>query len=140
MNIPTPKYFFILPAAAVLVCASAAGANDMSGMPTLQREGNITFVTGGIGDEERDALKAVEHEYNLHVMSAGVSGAFVGDTNLTIRTRQGEELLTTDAGPIFYALLPPGRYVVEAEHGGQIRKQAISIGRGTAEHVHFSWK
>jgi len=130
----------LVAAVAVLLCIPPVLADDMSGLPTLQQESGITFITGGIGDEERDALKAVEHDYNLHVMSAGTSGAFTGDTIIAIRTRRGEELLSTDAGPIFYASLPPGHYVVEATSDGQTRKQDITIARGTTSHVHFSWK
>lgn len=124
----------------VLLGAYAALADDMSGLPQAHQAGDITYITGGIGDEERDALKAVEHDYNLHVMSAGVSGAFSGNTHINITSRKGDELVSADAGPIFYANLPPGRYVVDATSEGQERKQAVTISSGHAEHVHFSWK
>lgn len=109
-------------------------------MPQPQQEGSITYITGGIGDEERDALNAVKNNYNLSIMSASVSGSFTGDTHIAIRDRQGMELLNTDAGPLFYAKLPAGRYTVEGSSEGQNRSQAITIASGQPAHIHFSWK
>lgn len=105
-----------------------------------QQSGDITFVTGGIGDEERSALQAAKNDYNLSIISAASSGAYVGDTRLVISDLSGRELLDTDAGPLFYAQLPPGRYVVEGESQGQIRRQNITIAENRNAHIHFSWK
>jgi len=105
-----------------------------------QKEGSITYITGGIGDEEREVLKSVKNDYNLSIMSAGTSGAFVGDTHIVIHDRTGQEVLNTDAGPLFYAKLPAGRYIVEGTSEGQTRKQAINVASHQPAHVHFSWK
>lgn len=141
MTFPAPKNFLILSAAAALLYAFAASAADL---PQAEQAGDITYITGGIGDEERDALKSVESNYNLHVISTGIAaagpGAFVGDTHITIHNRQGDELLSTDAGPIFYASLPPGHYVVEGEHRGETSKRNITIVSGKLQRVQFSWK
>jgi hypothetical protein len=109
-------------------------------LPQPQQEGAITYVTGGIGDEERDALKAQKKDYNLSIVSADKSGAYVGDTRVVISNRQGEKLLDTQAGPLFYANLPPGNYVVEGDSEGQIRKQNITVAEGKPASVHFTWK
>jgi hypothetical protein len=102
--------------------------------------GNITYITGGIGDEERAALQSVKNHYNLSVMSAGASGAFAGDTHITIRDSQGTPLVDTDAGPLFYANLPPGRYTVEATSEGQMRDKTVNIASGHPAHLHLTWR
>lgn len=105
-----------------------------------QQYGDATYITGGIGDEERDLLEQVKGDYNLRIMSALNDGAFTGDTRITIRTLKGEEVLSADAGPIFLAKLLPGRYKVEAASENQTRSQNITIGNKGYAHIHFSWK
>jgi hypothetical protein len=109
-------------------------------MPQAMQAGNVTYITGGIGDEERNALQAVKNHYNLSVMSAGASGAFAGDTHIVIRDRAGNELVDTDAGPLFYANLPPGSYTVEATSEGQVRNNKVTIGSGKPAHLHLTWR
>jgi hypothetical protein len=109
-------------------------------LPPPQQIGSITFITGGIGDEERDAMETVRKDYNLSVMSAATSGAFTGDTRIVIRDQSGEELLQADAGPLFYADLPAGRYVVEGYSDGQIKQQPVTITPDKRQHIRFNWK
>lgn len=125
-------------AAMVLASAiTASAAHAYSLQP--QQTGNVTYLTGGIGDEERDAMKSVKNSYNFSLMSASKAGEFVGDTQVVISDRQGNRLINTQAGPLFYAQLPPGHYTVEAMSEGQVRKQNITIAQGRPSNVHFSW-
>ncbi|MFY9287421.1 MAG: hypothetical protein WAO98_02840 [Alphaproteobacteria bacterium] len=101
--------------------------------------GGIWYVTGGIGDEERDELKAVKGDYNFHVMSASKNGAFEGDTHIAISDRQGNQLLNTAIGPLFYAKLPAGSYAVEASNNGQVKRQNISVNDRKSANMHLSW-
>lgn len=109
-------------------------------MPQPTQNGNITYITGGIGDEERNALQAVKNHYNLSIMSAGVSGAFAGDTHIIIRDRAGNEVINTDAGPLFYANLPAGQYVVESSSEGQTHSNKVTVGSGKTANLHLTWR
>jgi len=109
---------------AMALQSSSALAEEL---PEIRQEGNITYITGGIGDEEFNAMKAVQHNYNLRVLSAGTNGAYSGDTHIIISDSHGNELLSTDADPLFYAKLQPGHYVVQESSEGQSRKQPIVI-------------
>lgn len=117
--------------------ASAYGDN----LPEVQQVGDISYVTGGIGDEEREALLAAQHNYNLRILSAaGKSGAYPGDTHICIFDKSGNELLNTDADPIFYAFLPIGHYRVEETSEGQTKKQSFVIGANKPVLITFRWK
>src|SRR5437016_948255 len=109
---------------AIAIHPSLLLADDL---PEIQKQGNITYVTGGIGDEEREALHSMRHNYNLSVLSADKYGAYPGDTHIVISDKQGTELVNTDAGPLFYARMPAGRYIVEESSGGQSKKRAVTI-------------
>lgn len=105
---------------------------------TPQKEGNITYITGGIGRAETDALKAVQADYNLLLTSSNTEGYFVGDTALKILDSQGKTLVTALAGPLFYAKLPAGTYTLEATRAGEVKKQRVTIGKA-ATRAYFTW-
>ena len=54
---------------------------------------------------------------------------------------QRGDFLEAVAGPIFYAQLPAGSYVVEAASSeGQIKKQTVTVGKGSKPAaLHFTW-
>ena len=104
-----------------------------------QQQNNISFMTGGIGDEERDALNEAKGRYNLHVMSSSRDGAFTGDTKLSIQDRKGNTLVTADAGPLFYAQLPAGKYTLTAENNGNQQTKPLTIGKNGSSNVHLLW-
>jgi hypothetical protein len=108
---------------------------------THHEEEDVKFVTGGIGEDERTEIEAARGEYNVHVTSARLDGAFVEDTRVIIRNKAGEEVLDVDAGPLLYVQLAPGSYTVEATHNDIIKKRNLTIGKKTKDaRVHFGWK
>jgi hypothetical protein len=123
------------------VMATMAGSS-MAQAYTLQPQqmGNITYVTGGVGDEERAALDAVKNNYNLAIESAGKSGAFVGYTHVMISDTNGQQVLDANAGPLFYAQLPPGKYVVEGDSEGQTATKSITVAENKPAKILFTWK
>lgn len=130
----TTRTLILTSSLAALLCSTATFAQLAP-----QQSGNITYITGGIGKDETAALKAAQRDYNLQVLSSSISGHFVGDAPLTIADQKGTPLLTTDAGPIFYAKLPAGTYTITANRNGEIKKQRVTIGKTTAR-VNFAWK
>ncbi len=124
-----------------LFAGTAVYADDHLQAVGLQpvQVGDVTYVTGGIGDDERSAIESEKNNYNLHIMSAMKTGEFVSDTTIVIRNKQGEELLNTTSGPLFYANIPAGNYTVESTNDGQTKSQKIAIRKGGSAHVHFGW-
>lgn len=132
-----PNSLIYMGLATLLLCTSAF-ADTVPVTP--KQSGNIEFITGGIGDEERTSMEAVRNDYSLHVMSAGVDGAFVGNMRLTVLDSANTPILQTDIGPLFYAKLPDGAYTVEGTHNNQTKSEKITIAKSKPAHVHFSWK
>jgi hypothetical protein len=84
-------------------------------LPTIQQQGPVSYITGGVGLEEREAILAGAGDYNLKVVNAIPGGAYVSDTTVTVVNAAGTEVLrTTLDGPWLLAKLPPGRYTVSA--------------------------
>jgi hypothetical protein len=108
--------------------------------PPILQQGAITYTTGGISLEERDAFKATAYKYNLLVSNADKVGKLTAETTIVITGKGNQELLTVnDAGPLFYAKLPAGTYVVKAVNGDQKAVRTVSITGKKQGRIYFIW-
>ena len=126
---------------AIIAIATLSSASAWAEDNTLEvrHQGVISYVSGGIGDEETAALKSTKHNYNLSIMNADKSGHYSGDSRIVISDLKHNVLLDATSGPIFYANLPKGRYIVEGFVGAQSKKQAVTIVNGKPAHIRFVW-
>jgi hypothetical protein len=104
---------------------NSVGGGAIPALPLeVESSNGITYITGGIGDEEMAELKAKKPEFNVHILFVAAKGEYISDIGLRIQS-QGENggnklLLTADGvGPYFYATLQPGTYIVEASPQNQ---------------------
>lgn len=105
-----------------------------------QQYGEVSYVSGGVGAEEREELEAQGPQYNLKLVLARGDGAFVADVGIHISDRRGGTVLeAVSAGPWFYARLPAGSYRVQADLEGTSRSASVTVpARGQARLVfHF---
>lgn len=107
--------------------------------PQIHQLGNISYVTGGIGEVETDALRATKENYNLRITNADKVGHFSGDTRVVISDLTHNILLDVTSGPLFYANLPNGKYVITGFSGEESKKEKITIVSGKATRVRFMW-
>lgn len=105
-----------------------------------QTFGDITFVTGGIGKEERAAFESVKKEYNLRVTNAAVSGAYLADISLKITDSEGLPVFQGVADTLFYAQMPQGKYTVEARLGEQEQHRVVTVSDSKPAAITFRWK
>jgi hypothetical protein len=131
-------------AAALLFAAGVQFAFAMpESLPPVQQQGDVTFLSGGIGLDESTAIKGVMHQYPLVLeFATSRSGAneYVADVAVQVSDSQGRTILSTTArGPFLLAALPNGRYSVTARHDGQTMRRNITIGRSTHIRELFLW-
>lgn len=105
-----------------------ADASMAVGLPQPETQNGVTFLTGGIGDEDRDAMLKARSGYNLHITNAGKDGAYEGNTRIVIFSKSGDQLIRTNAGPLFYAKLPAGSYTVMATSNGHQILRPVTVG------------
>ncbi|MEQ1485672.1 carboxypeptidase regulatory-like domain-containing protein [Methyloglobulus sp.] len=76
-----------------------------------QTQGDVTFVSGGVGGDERSAMQAIRTDYNLSLLfSVQGSGEYLSDVKVSITDSKGNTFLETVAdGPMLLASLKPGR-------------------------------
>jgi hypothetical protein len=109
----------------------------------VKTENGITYVNGGIGDEEMDQLKSRESSYNFRVSLSAAKGEYISDVVLNLLDAKGAPLVTVlDAGPYFYAQLKPGNYILEttSKSDGKARSVKFTISaKGTViKHVVYA--
>jgi hypothetical protein len=139
---------FMLPIAAVGVLmfpvvlnAASLEPIDSTGVQVQQQQQNgITYLSGGVGEDEARAIQQAQG-YNLHMtFSTGPKDEYVPDVNLVIQKNPGSPVLTlSEAGPLVYVQLPPGKYTVVATRNGEERRDMAEVGSGAARNLVFHW-
>ncbi|ATG90119.1 hypothetical protein [Methylomonas koyamae] len=106
-----------------------------------QVQGDINFVSGGVGGDERDAMHAMRDEYNLNLLfSVAGSGEYLSDIKVCIKDAGGHNVLETVAdGPMFYAKLKPGHYTVSADRDGKTLDKTFNVGGNRRTALSFAW-
>ena len=108
---------------------------------TVQDYQGVRYVTGGVGQDERDYLNSVQHQFNLVLMFAARGGAYLSNVHVVIQDSRGNTALDAVAdGPYFYAALPPGSYAVSASANDQTQRRRINLRAGTSSRTDFYWK
>ncbi|AHD14510.1 MULTISPECIES: hypothetical protein [Pseudomonas] len=125
--------------------AAAADLNapiDMQAVQLQQQEQNgVRYLQGGIGQDEANALRKTPG-YDLHVeLSTGPEGKFQSGATVDIQNAQGQPVLSlTDAGPLLYVQLPPGKYKVTGNAQGETVQQLVTVNGKTPATVNLNWR
>jgi len=106
-----------------------------------QSHAGITYVSGGVGMEERDALRAIAINYNLKlVFTLKGSGEYITGIKISIFDAKKAKILETDSdGPWFLASLPAGKYKVHAEMDGKRLNRSFAVGKRGNVVLHMYW-
>ena len=115
---------------AVSICAGGVARSDESTPPEPQSQNGITYLNGGIGQQQVTAMRTeAKKGYNLQlVFATEKSGQYQADVNVTISDAKGEKLVdVASVGPGFYAKLPVGHYKVSAESKGMQQSKSIEV-------------
>lgn len=126
--------------AAAVAAAFAAPAVAAMALPQPVHHGKVTYISGGIGQSEQQAIEDAARNYNLRITNANKQGDFTTGTKLVIAAKNGHDLLrVASTGPLFYAKLPPGDYIIRAANDGQRRTREVKIGATGAADIHLIW-
>jgi hypothetical protein len=116
-----------------------AHAQD-SALPAVQTKGSVTFLSGGIGSEEADAIKAAAPNYSLTLQFSAATGAYLASVPVKITDAGGHVVLdTTTEGPYLLVNLEPGRYTVDAMLDGISRGTEVTIKAGSPQKRSLIW-
>jgi hypothetical protein len=118
-------------ALAVAVCLTATSV--LAAQPKEQN--GISYINGGVGHDEQDAMRALRADYNLRLTFATKqTGAYRSDVQLDIADAKGASVLSVpNTGPMFFAKLPAGTYRISAAAEGKTFKRTVKLGNASKE-------
>jgi len=138
------KYINILFCVILLIsgCATSQTTGDTSAPSGGKGEyKGISYISGGIGLDERERLTNMGKNYSLKLVFAVKSREYLSDVRVKIQDNRGKKVLdAVSEGPWFYADLPTGKYTVSASLSGREKQSAANVVKGkTQTTLRFYW-
>lgn len=132
----------LLPAVWLLAALPAAAMAEDSALPPVQHSGSISYLSGGIGENEIAAMKAAAAQYALQMTffshAADGRDGYNAPAELTILKDDGSPVLDIKPdGPFVLLDLPPGKYRVTAANTGWSKTVPVEVGRGARRKLIF---
>nr|WP_240988858.1 hypothetical protein [Cupriavidus taiwanensis] len=107
-----------------------AAADDL----VIRSMGPISYVCGGVAEDERQALSAREKDFNIGILfTQGSAGEFLSDVAVKLVRDEQEVASFRAAGPRCLIRAPEGSYNIEASYKGQARSIKVSTGTRNAQ-------
>lgn len=104
---------------------------EPSPMSRLQprTENGVTYLCGGVGQEEASYLKGEARNHDLMLTFAAHNGEYLADVNVAIDDAKGNPVLqTTCDGPMMLVDLPKGgAYRIHAEANGYALNRTVNV-------------
>jgi hypothetical protein len=121
--------------------AIGAPASDV---PATHRQGEVTYITGGVGQTEADAIKHVAKNYPLELeflRRAKPKDESLSDVKVRVKDAHDRMVLNVTAdGPFLLAKMPAGKYTVSAERDGKVEQRVIEIAAKEHRRIVFEWQ
>ena len=122
---------------------NAIGGTD-SHLPAAQKAGEVTYIMGGIGQTEADAIKHVAKYYPLELeflLKAKPKAEYLSNVQVRIKDAHDKMVLNVNAdGPYLLAKIPAGKYTISAERNGKVEHRQIEISATDHRRVVFEWQ
>lgn len=131
--------------AGILLAPGAAFSQKSDRLPGPVQEKEyqgVPYMSGGIGEGERETLRQLETKYNLKVIYALAEGNYLALVDTVVKDSQGKTVLEATAeGPWLYAKLPAGNYTITAKTlQGQTQEKKVRIPEQGRQEVTFTWQ
>src|SRR5262245_52480077 len=69
-------------------------------LPLVQTQGDVSFVSGGLGHDEAEAMRDDENQWPLSIGFFGPTGDYLADVLVRVADSKGNEVMHADArGP-----------------------------------------
>ena len=140
MNTSLKSIVFGLLATLSLLLGGMANAQ----IPPTQHANGISYITGGVGEEESSAIVAESKQWPLFLELSQLEngrGVWIFGANIKIVNTKQQAVFEAQAdGPYMLINLDAGDYLIEASYQGVVQKRAISLKANTPQKISIFWK
>ncbi|HIV72442.1 MAG TPA: carboxypeptidase-like regulatory domain-containing protein [Candidatus Aquabacterium excrementipullorum] len=131
------------PASAAENANPASTPASMAQLPAARTSGKVKYLTGGVGKDESDMIKAESRHWPLTLEFAVRTqgrAQFAAGVDVLVRNAAGQEVLHAKSdGPFLLARLEPGAYTVQASLDGQAQQKSVQIEKDRPLRLLISW-
>lgn len=100
----------------------------------------VRYLSGGIGDEERNEVLAREKDFNLKLLFAEKAGAYVADVHVVVLNAKGQVVVEElSGGPFFLTALPAGNYRVKVTAKEKTQQATLLVPGKGRRTMTFFW-
>lgn len=118
-------------------------AAHAAALPDEQQANGISYISGGIGQSETEAIRTASHQWPLTLEFAvrnGKKSDFTADVKVAISKEAGKPAFqATSQGPFMLVKLAPGKYEVSATHRGITQRRDVDVKAGAPAKLFFLW-
>ena len=133
-------YAHIVFSAVCLTCSPMVFAQ----IPDTQYSQGISYISGGVGEEESEAILAESKQWPLLLELSqleGGRGVWIFGTKIKVLNTQNQVIFDAQAdGPYIMINLTAGRYLIEASYQGGIQKKPVLIKGSGPQKLAIFWK
>jgi len=127
-----------------LVLCLLAAPSVWAQIPQTQYSQGVSYITGGVGEEESSAIVAEAKQWPLLLeLSQLENGRGIWIFGSQIKILNASNAVVFDAkadGPYMLINMTAGDYVIQAAYQGVEQKKAISIKTGQTQKISIFWK
>ena len=117
----------------------------MGQIPQTQRSNDLAFISGGIGDDEYQAIEAESKRWPIMLQFSKLEpngrGEWVSEVQVSIlNTNKMEVFRAISNGPLMLIDLRPGTYQLITSYDDSVQKRLIVIESQHSKKLSISWK
>ena len=126
---------------AVGLAGLLSGAAGMAWSADARPAGKeVTYFSGGIGDEDEARLLARQNEFNLKLLFTLNEGNYLAGVDVAIADSGGRNVVqTVSEGPYLMASLPAGQYTISATRDGKTITRKVQVSNRGLRTEHMRW-
>jgi hypothetical protein len=100
-------------------------------LPAEKQSGQVSYVTGGVPDEQVAAFRQARPSYPLGIeiyQKSGAKSEFTADVQVQVIDKAGNVVLDAPTeGPYLWAKLPPGQYRIDATLNDRKLTRSVNV-------------
>jgi len=135
MNILARSFFAIF----ILLGATVALAQ----IPPTQHSSGISYISGGVGEEETVAILAEAKQWPLLLELSQIEngrGVWIFGANIKVMSGKKTVFDAQADGPYMLINLESGDYMIQASYQGVVQSRSVNIKANSSQKISIFWK